>query len=77
MIGLELGISVASAALRAEPTGSPTGFRSDVIACAKRPLKAGEVLDGEGGYMVWGKQAPAPTHWSLVDCRSAWRAASR
>ena len=59
MIGLELGISVASAALRGEPTGSPTGFRSDVIACAKRPLKKGEVLDGEGGYMVWGRQSPA------------------
>ena len=59
MIGLELGISVASAALRGEPTGSPTGFRSDVVACAKRPLKKGELLDGEGGYMVWGKQVPA------------------
>ena len=59
MIGLELGISVASAALRGEPTGSPTGFRSDVVACAKRPLRKGEVLDGEGGYMVWGKQVPA------------------
>ncbi len=60
MIGLELGISVASAALREEPTGSPTGFRSDVVATAKRPLKKGEILDGEGGYMVWGKQVPAP-----------------
>ena len=59
MIGLELGISVASVALRGEPTGSPTGFRSDVVACAKRPLMEGEVLDGEGGYMVWGKQVPA------------------
>ncbi len=35
MIGLELGISVASAALRDEPTGAPTGFRSDVVATAK------------------------------------------
>jgi predicted homoserine dehydrogenase-like protein len=59
MIGLELGISVASAALRNEPTGVPTGFRSDVAATAKRPLKAGEVLDGEGGFCVWGKQVPA------------------
>ena len=25
----------------------------------KRPLKKGEVLDGEGGYCVWGKQVPA------------------
>jgi predicted homoserine dehydrogenase-like protein len=59
MIGLELGISVASAALRQEPTGVPTGFRSDVVATAKRDLKAGEMLDGEGGFCVWGKQAPA------------------
>jgi predicted homoserine dehydrogenase-like protein len=59
MIGLELGISVASVALRNEPTGSPTGFRSDVVATAKRGLKAGEMLDGEGGFCVWGKQTPA------------------
>jgi predicted homoserine dehydrogenase-like protein len=61
MIGLELGISVASAALRNEPTGTPTGFRSDVVATAKRNLKAGEILDGEGGFCVWGKQTPADT----------------
>jgi hypothetical protein len=59
MIGLELGISVASAALRNEPTGAPTGFRSDVVATAKRDLKAGEMLDGEGGFCVWGKQTRA------------------
>jgi predicted homoserine dehydrogenase-like protein len=59
MIGLELGISVASAALRNEPTGAPNGFRSDVVATAKRALKAGEMLDGEGGFCVWGKQTPA------------------
>ena len=59
MIGLELGISVASIALRKEPTGAPTGFRSDLVATAKRKLKVGEMLDGEGGYCVWGKQWPA------------------
>mgnify|MGYP003344178951 FL=1 len=59
MIGLELGISVASVALRKEPTGVPTGFRSDVAATAKKDLKAGEMLDGEGGFCVWGKQVPA------------------
>jgi predicted homoserine dehydrogenase-like protein len=55
LIGLELGISVASAALRREPTGVATGWRGDCVATAKRALKAGEVLDGEGGYTVWGK----------------------
>jgi predicted homoserine dehydrogenase-like protein len=59
MIGLELGISVASAALRKEATGAPVCFNSDVIATAKRGLKAGEMLDGEGGFCVWGKQTPA------------------
>jgi predicted homoserine dehydrogenase-like protein len=59
MIGLELGISVASAALRQEATGAPTGFRSDVVATAKKNMKKGEMLDGEGGFCVWGKQTPA------------------
>ncbi len=59
LIGLELGISVAAAALRGEATGRATGFRGDVVATAKRHLKAGEVLDGEGGYRVWGKLMPA------------------
>jgi predicted homoserine dehydrogenase-like protein len=59
MIGLELGLSVASAVLRREPTGSPVCFNSDVVAIAKRPLKKGEVLDGEGGFLVWGRQTPA------------------
>jgi predicted homoserine dehydrogenase-like protein len=59
LIGLELGVSVASVALRKEPTGAPTGFRSDVAATAKRGLKKGELLDGEGGFCVWGKQVPA------------------
>ena len=59
LIGLELGISVASVALRTEPTGCATGWRADVIATAKRSLRAGETLDGEGGYTVWGKLMPA------------------
>jgi predicted homoserine dehydrogenase-like protein len=59
MIGLELGVSVASVALRKEPTGAPVGFYSDVVATAKRALKKGEMLDGEGGFCVWGKQTPA------------------
>jgi len=59
LIGLELGISVASVGLRREPTGAATGFRGDVVATAKRDLKAGEMLDGEGGYTVYGKLMPA------------------
>jgi predicted homoserine dehydrogenase-like protein len=59
LIGLELNISVLSVALRREPTGQPHEFRGDVIAVAKRHLAAGETLDGEGGYTVWGRLMPA------------------
>ncbi len=59
LIGLELGISVASVVLRREATGAATGFRGDVVATAKRDLRAGEMLDGEGGYTVYGRLMPA------------------
>jgi predicted homoserine dehydrogenase-like protein len=59
LIGLELGISVASVGVRREATGVATGFRGDVVATAKRDLKAGEMLDGEGGFTVFGKLMPA------------------
>jgi len=65
LIGLELGISVLSAALRGEATGAPTGFRGDVVATAKRDLAAGEELDGEGGFRVWGKLMPAAESLAL------------
>lgn len=59
LIGLELSISVLSAALRGEPTGSCRAWRGDAVAVAKRDLKAGDNLDGEGGYTVYGRLAPA------------------
>ena len=59
LIGLELGISVASVGLRGEPTGAPIGFNADVVATAKRDLAAGETLDGEGGATVYGRVMPA------------------
>ena len=59
LIGLELGISVASVGLRGEPTGAPIGFNADVVATAKRDLAAGEALDGEGGATVYGRVLPA------------------
>ena len=59
LIGLELGTSVASIACREEATGATSGFHGDVAATAKRALKAGEMLDGEGGYTVYGKVMPA------------------
>ena len=59
LIGLELNISILSAALRHEATGQPHAFRGDAVAVAKRALAVGEVLDGEGGYTVWGRLMPA------------------
>ena len=61
LIGLEVGMSVASVALRGEPTGVATQWNADVVATAKKDLKPGELLDGEGGYTVWGKLLPATT----------------
>ena len=58
-IGLELGVSVASAALRREPTGCAAHWSADCVAVAKRALRRGETLDGEGGAAVWGRCIPA------------------
>ena len=59
LIGLELGISVASVGVRGEATGQARAWVGDVVATAKRDLAAGEVLDGEGGFRVYGKLMPA------------------
>lgn len=59
LIGLELGVSVANVMCRSEPTGCTKGWNGDVVATAKRALKAGEKLDGEGGFMVFGKLTTA------------------
>ncbi len=59
LIGLEVGISVASVGIRGEPTGCATGWRADAVAVAKRDLEPGEILDGEGGYTVVGRLMPA------------------
>jgi predicted homoserine dehydrogenase-like protein len=58
-IGLELNVSISHASLLGEATGAPAGFYGDVVSTAKRNLKAGDVLDGEGGYTVWGKLVSA------------------
>lgn len=65
LIGLELNVSILSAALLGKPTGSTLSFEGDVVATAKRDLKAGEMLDGEGGYTVWGKLVPAKTSLAM------------
>ncbi len=65
LIGLELGVSVASVALRRESTGCPIKFAADVVSVAKRDLGVGELLDGEGGSTVWGKILPAESSLDL------------
>ncbi len=65
LIGLELAVSVVTASLHGEPTGAPEAWRGDVVAVAKRDLEPGEVLDGEGGYCVWGKLVPAARSLAL------------
>jgi predicted homoserine dehydrogenase-like protein len=65
LIGLELSISVLNVALRGEPTGQCKAWRGDAVAVAKRALKAGETLDGEGGYTVYAKLIPAARSLSL------------
>ena len=59
LIGLELGMSVANVGIRKEATGVAKEFLSDVVTIAKRDLKVGEVLDGEGGYTVSGDIRPS------------------
>ena len=70
LIGLEPSISVLNVALRGEPTGSCRGFRGDAVAVAKRALKEGETLDGEGGYTVYAKLIPAHAAFRSAHCPS-------
>jgi predicted homoserine dehydrogenase-like protein len=54
-IGHEVPIGLARMMLLGETVGAPTGQHCDVVAAAKRPLAAGTVLDGEGGYLTYGQ----------------------
>lgn len=59
LIGLETSVSVLSACLRGEATGSSTRWRGDAVATSKGDFAAGDYLDGEGGFKVWAKAIPA------------------
>ncbi|KAH8687020.1 SAF domain-containing protein [Ilyonectria robusta] len=59
LIGLELGVSIATIMCRGEPTGQTKTWSGDVVATAKRDLEVGEKLDGEGGFTVYGRLMPA------------------
>ena len=59
LVGMELSVSVLKAGLAGEATGCPAALAGDVVATAKRDLAAGDLLDGEGGYTVYGKLQPS------------------
>ena len=54
-IGLELAQSIYSIALDKKATGFTKNYNADVASCAKKDLKVGEKLDGEGGFCARGK----------------------
>ena len=60
LVAVEAPITIARAALYGLPTGAPRNVPSaDVVTVAKRDLKAGERLDGGGGYTVIGQSEKA------------------
>jgi homoserine dehydrogenase len=54
-IGLELAQSIYSIALDNRATGFTKNYNADVASYAKKDLKVGEKLDGEGGFCARGK----------------------
>ena len=54
-IGLELAQSVYSIALDNRATGYTKSYNADVASYAKKNLKVGEKLDGEGGFCARGR----------------------
>lgn len=61
---LQIATSIARAALFDDATVAPLGAPScDVITMAKRPLRAGEVLDGIGGFLTYGAIENATESW--------------
>ena len=54
-IGLELAQSIYSIALDNRATGFTKNYNADVASYAKKDLKVGEKLDGEGGFCARGR----------------------
>lgn len=54
LASIEAPLSVAAAVLDHQVDLAPTGWTADVVATAKRPLRAGEDLDNIGGTTVYG-----------------------
>jgi predicted homoserine dehydrogenase-like protein len=60
LASLEAPLSVAEAVLDRTPSLQPEAWMAEVCAAAKRPLKAGDVLDGIGGTTIYGMIEAAP-----------------
>ena len=55
LASIETPLSIAKAFLYNEPTIEPGfGFVSEVMTCAKKDLKPGDILDGIGGFNCYG-----------------------
>jgi predicted homoserine dehydrogenase-like protein len=54
LASIEAPLSVAEAVLDRTPSLQPVSWQAEVCAAAKRPLRAGEVIDGIGGATVYG-----------------------
>ena len=54
-IGLELAQSIYSIVLDNKATGHTKNFNAEIASVAKKDLKAGQKLDGEGGYCARGR----------------------
>jgi len=54
-VGLELAQSIYSVALDNKATGFTKNYNADVAAIAKKDLKIGDKLDGEGGFCARGR----------------------
>jgi predicted homoserine dehydrogenase-like protein len=60
LASLEAPLSVAEAVLDRTPSLQPVAWMAEVCAAAKRPLRAGELIDGIGGTTVYGMIEAAP-----------------
>ena len=54
-IGLELAQSIYSIVLDNKATGHTKNFNAEIASVSKKDLKAGQKLDGEGGYCARGR----------------------
>jgi predicted homoserine dehydrogenase-like protein len=77
LIGLEVGVSVASVALRGEATGVATCWNADVVATAKRDLQPGDCSTAKAATPSGASSSAPRPRSAWAACRSAWPTTSR